>query len=240
MSRNWTLEQEQLLKELFPYTETKVIAKLLNRTSSSVYAKAMAIKLKRTPEFIAAQQKMFADTLRREGVKTRFSKGIVPFSKGKKREEFMTPEGIEKVKTTQFKKGQIPHNWLPVGSERISKDGYIEIKFTDNYGIDSSKNFEFKHRLIWIENFGPIPKGMNIVFKDGNKRNFAIENFILMNNAENLMNSCFSEKSIAKKMFKPKTEQELEIILHTAPALIKAKQTQIKINQIIKNHDRKN
>lgn len=240
MSRNWTLDQEQLLKELFPYTETKVIAKLLNRTSSSVYAKAMAMFLKRTPEFIAKQQQMFADTLRREGVKTRFSKGIIPHSKGKKREEFMTAEGIEKVKATQFKKNRIPHNWVPVGSERISKDGYIEIKFTDNYGVHSVKNFEFKHRLIWIENFGPIPKGMNVVFKDGNKRNFAIENLILMNNAENLMNSCFSEKAIAKKMFKPKTELELAAIIKAAPELIKAKQTQIKINQIIKNHERTN
>lgn len=236
MSRNWTLEQEQILKELFPATETKVIAKKLVRTSSSVYAKAMAMKLKRIPEFIEKQQKMFADTLRREGVKTRFNKGIVPYSKGKKREEFMTPEGIEKVKATQFKKGQIPHNWVPIGYERVTKDDYIEIKISDNYGTLSNENFEFKHRLVWVENFGAIPKGMNVEFVDGDKRNFEPENLILRSRSENLMNNCFSEKAIAKKMFKPKTDQELEMIMKAAPELIKAKQTQIKINQIIKSH----
>lgn len=240
MNRNWTLEQEQLLKELFPYTETKVIAEKIGKSCSSVYCKSANLKLKRTPEFIKKQQKMFADTLRREGAKTRFKKGAVPHSKGKKREEYMSAEGIAKVKATEFKKGQIPHNWVPIGSERISKDGYILIKYTDNYGLFSAKNFEMKHRLIWIEKNGPIPLGMNIGFLDGNKRNFSIDNLVLMNKSENLIKSCFSEKAIAKKMFKPKTDAELDLIMQKASGLIKARQTQIKINKLINDYGREN
>jgi hypothetical protein len=229
-----------LLKDLFSDTETKIIAERLGRSCSSVYCKSAALKLKRSPEFIAIQQKFFADTLRREGVKTRFKKGDVPHSKGKKREEFMSAEGIAKVKATQFKKNRVPHNWVPIGYERVSKDGYIEVKFTDNYGIHSVENFEFKHRLIWIENYGPIPPGMNVGFLDGDKRNFSVENLVLMDNAENLMKSCFSEKAIAKKMFKPKTDAELDLIMQKAGGLIKARQTQIKINKLIKDHGREN
>lgn len=240
MNRTWTIEQEQIVKDLFSDTETKVIAEILGKTTSSVLCKSYQLKLKRSDAFLVAQKKMFADTLRREGAKTRYKKGNIPHSKGKKREEFMTAEGIEKVKATEFKKNRVPHNWVPIGFERISKDGYIEIKFTDNYGMDSAKNFDFKHRLIWIEKNGPIPFGMNVGFLDGDKRNFAIENLVLMNKAENLMKSCFSEKAIAKKMFKPKTDAELDLIMQKAGTLIKARQTQIKINKLINDYGREN
>lgn len=39
-----------------------------------------------------------------------FKKGHAAYNKGKKRHEFMTPEGIEKLKKTEFKKGNKPHN----------------------------------------------------------------------------------------------------------------------------------
>ena len=40
----------------------------------------------------------------------------------------MTPEAIERTKATRFKKGDKPGNHRKVGSERITVDGYIEIK----------------------------------------------------------------------------------------------------------------
>src|SRR5699024_6135272 len=52
-----------------------------------------------------------------------FNKGQEPWNKGKK--GWVAP-GSER---TQFKKGQIPANYRPVGSERICKrEGYVLIK----------------------------------------------------------------------------------------------------------------
>lgn len=59
------------------------------------------------------------------GLKTRFQKGLIPWNKGKKGISYPGMEG------TQFKKGQIPVNYRPVGSERINVYGYIEVKIAD-------------------------------------------------------------------------------------------------------------
>ena len=39
------------------------------------------------------------------------------------------------TRATQFKKGSLPHNTLPNGSLRITKDGYLERKHEK--GVDS-------------------------------------------------------------------------------------------------------
>ena len=46
----------------------------------------------------------------------RFEKGRATWNKGTK--------GLTKANVTSFKKGQKPHNYKPLGSERITKDAY--------------------------------------------------------------------------------------------------------------------
>ena len=88
---------------------------------------------------------------------------------------------------TQYKKGNLPHNTKPIGYERISKEGYIEVKIAMRRSDTGNKNnFVAKHRLIWEQANGPIPKDCKVIFLDGNKRNFALENLALVTNAENL------------------------------------------------------
>lgn len=99
----------------------------------------------------------------------RFKKGHVPFNKGKKGE---CAKGCEK---TWFKKGNKSHNWVPLGSERITKDDYVQIKIQDG---QLQKNWRGKHILIWEEVNGSLPKGHAIIFGDGDKRNFDIDNLI--------------------------------------------------------------
>lgn len=102
---------------------------------------------------------------------TQFKKGHVPANKGQK--------GISYpgMKATQFKKGNKPANWRPLGSERLSKDGYIEIKVQDG---KLNKNWRAKHIVIWEEHNGPLPKGHAVIFGDGNNRNFEPDNLILV------------------------------------------------------------
>ena len=41
-----------------------------------------------------------------------------------------------------------------------------------------------KHRKVWEDNFGPIPKGHSVCFLDGDKTNYDISNLILLSQEE--------------------------------------------------------
>lgn len=109
------------------------------------------------------------------GRKGYFEKGHVPHNKGMK----MPAEVYEKAKNTMFKKGHVPSNHRPVGSERINRDGYIEIK------IKEPKTWALKHRVVWQQAHGEIPKDSIIIFKDGDKQNVALDNLILIKKSVN-------------------------------------------------------
>ncbi len=102
------------------------------------------------------------------GFTGRFEKGHIPVNKGLKG---VCAKGCEK---TWFKKGQLPINHKKVGSERISKDGYIEIK------IAEPSKWRLKHLVIWEKENEPVPKGHALVFADGNKTNLNMDNLILV------------------------------------------------------------
>lgn len=102
-----------------------------------------------------------------------FPKGNVPQNKGKK----MSPEIYEKCKATMFKKGQAPVNHRPVGSERVSKDGYLQIK------VAEPDKWQQKNVYIYEQHYGKIPKGHKVIFLDGNNRNFDINNLALVSNS---------------------------------------------------------
>lgn len=104
------------------------------------------------------------------------------FKKGQK----MTSEMYEKCKNTMFKKGKKPFNAYPIGHE-ISYKGYIYVKIKDDLFTnphDWFKNWKAKSRIIYEQNFGPIPDGYQVIFADGNNRNFEPDNLILASNRE--------------------------------------------------------
>lgn len=110
------------------------------------------------------------------GLTGQFHKGHEPANKGQE----MSPEMYEKIKGTMFKKGHRPHNTLKVGTEVITDDGYHKTK------IAEPNVWELTQRLIWQENFGNIPEGMLVGFKDGNKDNLDPKNLMLLSNEEHL------------------------------------------------------
>jgi len=101
-----------------------------------------------------------------------WKKGHIPFNKGKKGISY---PGME---ATQFKKGHKPQTWVPVGTETIDKDGYTKIK------VANPNKWKYKHRLIWEATNGPVPLGHAVLFGDGDKRNFDIDNLILVSRAQ--------------------------------------------------------
>ena len=145
---------------------------------------------KHLPELHKIVTAKFGDVLTQEQLKSflarkriirfenhgRFEKGHVSANKGKK----MPAAVYEKSKHTMFKKGHQPANRREVGSERINVEGYIEIK------VAEPNRWQLKHRVVY-ENYHNIKsKSADVViFLDGNKQNFDIENLALIDHGIN-------------------------------------------------------
>jgi hypothetical protein len=115
------------------------------------------------------------------GAPFRYPKGHVPANKGLRRPGYTRGRMAE----TQFKKGRRPEeskNWVPLWSTRISKDGYLEIKWRERNGQHG--NWCAAHILLWEDKHGPMPRGHKLAFKDGDVAHIALSNLELISNAE--------------------------------------------------------
>lgn len=115
------------------------------------------------------------DIIEKKKKESVFQKGQIPYSKGKKQSEYMSPEAIQRTRATQFKNNLIPHNALPDGAEVLRKDKtgrvYTLIK------VPGQRTLQLKHRYVWeSHNKKKVPKKHKIIFKDGNTQNFEISN----------------------------------------------------------------
>lgn len=165
MAKLWSKSETDILREMYADTPTKDIAKLINRTVSQIYNQALKLGLKKTRAYL--DKHVYTITTNES---TQFRKGIPAWNKGMK--------GLQIGGTqTQFKKGQKPHNYKPDGSERVDVDGYRMIKVNGKYIP--------KHRYIYEQHHGKIPKGLIIVFKDKNNQNFDIDNLEAIDREEN-------------------------------------------------------
>lgn len=118
------------------------------------------------------------------GITGYFEKGCIPPNKGKKG---VYPVGCEKG---WFQKGNLPRSTKPIGYERITQDGYVEVKVKMRPSrVDCNDNFVPKHRLIWEQLHGPIPDDCVVIFKDGDKQNFDPDNLALVTKAQRLQMS---------------------------------------------------
>ena len=132
-------------------------------------------------EYKPAQIKAFYGSRHlNSGMTGRFKKGQPSYNKGKK----MPPEVYERAKATMFKKGMRPHNAANVGDEALTTDRsgkqYIKVK------VAEPNKWEFKHKLVWRQERGPIPKGGMISFRDGDTQNCSIENLFLETHQEHI------------------------------------------------------
>ena len=119
----------------------------------------------------------YFELMKEKAEKSRYQKGRTPENKGVK----MSPETYEKVKHTFFKSGHLPHNSLPDYTEVIrheKKTPYIYIK------IPGKRKAIPKHRHLWEQAHGAIPKGHNIIFKNGNTLDCRLENLTCVSNEE--------------------------------------------------------
>lgn len=162
MPHVWTKEQKSFLRSRYPKHSRKELLELLNKH----------FELNLTLSQLIGCLKKNKIKSGRTGY---FEKGSVPFNKGLKG---VTTGGIE----TQFKKGQKPKNYLPVGSERVDKDGYVIVKISDEGKWQ--QRWRHKHKVVWEKVNGQIPKGHCLLFLDRNKLNISLDNLELITKSQ--------------------------------------------------------
>lgn len=185
----WKGTQLAYLKKHYATTSTAEIAKVVKHTTESVRNMAAKMGLKKDIEFLRECGRRNAETP--NSIATRFVKGHVPSNKGKRQEEYMSAESIERCSKTRFKPGHAPHNTRDVGTERVNSDGYVYLKTEDGIVL--------KHRHVWESAHGPIPDGHVVIFRDGNKQNCELDNLSMISRADNARRNTASMKPESKR-----------------------------------------
>lgn len=160
--RRWTDAELEKLRREYPHRQTRFIAQELGRTETTTYQKALKIGLRKSAEYLASPAACrLTGTI---GHAHRFHKGQTSWNKGTN----WTAGG--RSAETRYKPGNISGRAaelvLPVGTMRITKDGYLEQKFSTVPG-NPNKRWRSYHRLVWERENGPTPPGHVVVFKAG-------------------------------------------------------------------------
>lgn len=160
----WTEEEVEFVREIYPYHSNDEVAKRLKEKYGIEISKRNLLNVKN-------RYNIPNKVIPNSGC---YRKGQVPWNKGRE----MSDETKEKVKKTWFKKGQIPKNHKPVGSTRIDKDGYKLIK------IAEPNKWALYHRHLYeLEHGEKLKKNEAVIFADGDKTNFDIDNLVKVSRA---------------------------------------------------------
>lgn len=164
---HWTLDEMQLLRQVYPCTPTVEVAHQLSLPLGKVYAQASRMGLRKSEAFMATSTKtgriLKGGKLSQD---TQFKSGQEPWNKGRK-----GWQAGGRSTDTQFTTGMEPPNTLPVGSLRIVV-GKGHPQLERKVGTASGPNhmrWKSVHRLVWESVNGPTPPGHIVVFKPGMK-----------------------------------------------------------------------
>lgn len=173
MRRPWTHVDDHTLTRLYATHSAGECAATLGRTVSAVQQRVNVLGLSKSPEWVAERVRQRWAEGKHESSRARhFTPGAAPFNKGRPQAEWMPTESRKRCQATQFRKGQMSgaaqHNYQPIGSLRVSKDGYLERKVTDDHPVPA-RRWVGVHRLVWEAANGPVPPDHAVAFLPGRR-----------------------------------------------------------------------
>lgn len=180
---SWTKEEIDFVKEVYPYYSNADISEMIFEKFGWRPSRHKLYHIKRNYKI---PDKVIPNS-------SHFKKGFTPWNKGKP----MSEDVREKVSKTWFKKGQRSLTHRPVGSKRVTVDGYTQIKVAD------PDVWELYHRVVWEKAHGEkLKEDEVIIFADGNKSNFEIDNLVKISRFSllylNRNNMIFEDKDLTK------------------------------------------
>ncbi|ASK91082.1 HNH endonuclease [Xanthomonas campestris pv. trichodesmae] len=189
--RPWTADEDETVRINFPMWPAFLIGHLINRSTSSVYQRAKALKVVKCPDhWRNPMAHLWNGTGHPNSIASRIKPGSVPSNKGLRRPAGWAPG---RMAQTQFLAGRPAHenaNYKPIGSLRVSRDGDLERKVTDDRDIVPARRWVGVHRLVWEATHGPIPPGYVVRFRSGMKtidpELITLDRLELISQAENM------------------------------------------------------
>lgn len=164
----WTEADTARLRALYPDHPTKDIASALGRGLSAVYRMAAVLAIGKSEAFKASELsgRILRGRQHPRMVASQIQKGAIPWNKG------LHVVAGGRSAETRFKPGRPASeskNYVPIGSHRLSKDGYLERKVTDDPSIAPARRWTAEHRLVWSAANGPVPAGHVVTFLPGRR-----------------------------------------------------------------------
>lgn len=183
----WTPKMDRQLRKLFPETLTRIVAAKLGVSKLAAHQRAHKLGIRKTAAFTKKVLRDCGLQATIAGAATRFQKGIVPVNKGLK----MPGWGPGRMKETQFKKGQVAINTMPMWTFRFV-DRYLMLK-TGKRHAPPSDRWEYVHKLIWEQANGPLPdwRVARLWWKDGDHANCALSNLELLTSQEHMARTTY-------------------------------------------------
>lgn len=165
--RKWTPAQLDTLRAQYPHRKTADIATELGFPLELVYRRAQLLGLRKSSDFAASDKRGRTFKGGKLGQASQWQPGNTPWNAGK---HYLAGG---RSAETRFKPGErrgaAAHNYQPIGTVRLTCDGLLERKVTDNPALYPARRWVGVHRLVWAQAHGPVPPGHIIVFKPGQR-----------------------------------------------------------------------
>lgn len=153
----WTPENVAELTSLYPHESNAILSAYIGRPIASIGSKASRLGLRKSAAYLATLEGNNASGF------GGFIEGYVPWNKG-----------LAYSCGSHFRPGCKGRSWLPIGSERLIGNGYLQRKMTDTGNV--RHDWVLVHVMVWRERNGEVPTGCVICFIDGDKSNTSYEN----------------------------------------------------------------
>lgn len=156
----YTEEMEAFLREIIPgHTRKEIISAFCERFDVTYNENNL--------KYFCKSREIYS------GLDGRFKKGQTP--------AYVPPKGVipSKLAPYMFAKGHNHNIRKPIGTERKTTSGYIEVK------IAEGERWRPKHLLVWERAYGPVPDGYIIIFRDNNPDNCSLDNLMMISRAVN-------------------------------------------------------